>query len=123
MRISDGISDVCSSDLVRPMWLRTPADGARPPTGAPPSTPGYAASQRIRKRLEEAFGWIKSVARMRKTKLRGLNQVDWAFAFAVAAYNLVPLPKLLASPPCEEIGRASCRARMCQYVLISMDTV
>src|SRR3546814_13051041 len=79
MRISDGISDVCSSDLVRPMWLRTPADGARPPTGAPPSTPGYAASQRIRKRIEEAFGWIKSVAGMRKTKLRGLNKVDWAF--------------------------------------------
>jgi transposase len=59
--------------------------------------PGYAASQRIRKRIEEAFGWIKTVAGMRKTKLRGLVKVDWAFAFTAAAYNLVRLPKLLAA--------------------------
>ena len=58
--------------------------------------PGYAASQRIRKRIEEAFGWIKTVAGMRKTKLRGLAKVDWAFTFAAAAYNLVRLPKLIA---------------------------
>ncbi|MGA8011961.1 MAG: IS5 family transposase [Candidatus Acidiferrales bacterium] len=60
--------------------------------------PGYAASQRIRKRIEEAFGWIKTVAGMRKTKLRGLPKVDWAFTFAAAAYNLVRLPKLMAEP-------------------------
>ena len=60
--------------------------------------PGYAASQRIRKRIEEAFGWIKTVAGMRKTKLRGLAKVDWAFTFAAAAYNLVRLPKLMAAP-------------------------
>ena len=59
--------------------------------------PGYAASIRIRKRIEEAFGWIKTVAGMRKTKLRGLDKVDWAFAFTAAAYNLVRLPKLLAA--------------------------
>jgi len=41
---------------------------------------GYAGSIRIRKRIEEAFGWIKTVAGMRKTKLRGLDKVDWAFA-------------------------------------------
>lgn len=58
--------------------------------------PGYAASQRIRKRIEEAFGWIKTVAGLRKTKLRGLDKVDWAFALTAAAYNLVRLPKLLA---------------------------
>jgi len=58
---------------------------------------GYAASQRIRKRIEEAFGWIKTVAGLRQTKLRGLPKVDWAFAFAAAAYNLVRLPKLLGA--------------------------
>jgi transposase len=58
--------------------------------------PGYAASQRIRKRIEEAFGWIKTVAGMRQTKFRGLDKVEWAFAFTAAAYNLVRLPKLLA---------------------------
>jgi transposase len=61
--------------------------------------PGYGASQRIRKRIEEAFGWIKTVAGMRKTKLRGLAKVDWAFTFAAAAYNLVRLPKLLVASP------------------------
>ncbi len=60
--------------------------------------PGYAASQRIRKRIEEAFGWIKTVAGLRKTKLRGLPKVDWTFTFAAAAYNLVRMPKLLAEP-------------------------
>ena len=60
--------------------------------------PGYAASQRIRKRIEEAFGWTKMIAGMRKTKLRGLPKVDWAFTFVVAAYNLIRLPKLLAVP-------------------------
>jgi hypothetical protein len=42
---------------------------------------GYEASQRIRKRIEEAFGWIKAVASLRKTKLRGLARVDWSFTF------------------------------------------
>ena len=58
---------------------------------------GYAKSQRIRKRIEEAFGWIKTVAGMRRTKLRGLAKVDWSFTFAATAYNLVRMPKLLAA--------------------------
>lgn len=57
--------------------------------------PGYAASQRVRKRIEEAFGWIKSVGGLRQTKLRGLAKVDWTFTFAAAAYDLVRLPKLI----------------------------
>jgi len=57
---------------------------------------GYAASQRIRKRIEEAFGWIKTVAGQDKTKFRGRDRVGWAFTFAAAAYNLLRLPKLMA---------------------------
>jgi transposase len=57
---------------------------------------GYATSQRIRKRIEEAFGWIKTVAGLKKTRFCGLARVDLAFTFAAAAYNLVRLPKLLA---------------------------
>ena len=53
-------------------------------------------SQRVRKRIEEAFGWIKTVARQEKTKFRGRGRVGWAFTFAAAAYNLVRLPKLIA---------------------------
>lgn len=59
--------------------------------------PGYAASLRVRKRIEEAFGWIKTVAGLRRTKLRGLEKVDWSFTFAAAAYNLIRLPKLLGA--------------------------
>jgi transposase len=61
--------------------------------------PGYAASQRLRKRIEEAFGWIKTVAGLRKTRFRGLARVDLAFTFVAAAYNLVRLPRLLAGAP------------------------
>ena len=61
--------------------------------------PGYAKSQRIRKRIEEAFGWIKTVAGLRQTKLRGRPKVAWTFTFAVAAYNLVRAPTLLAAAP------------------------
>jgi transposase len=57
---------------------------------------GYAVSQRLRKRIEEAFGWIKTVAGQEKTRFRGVGRVGWAFTFAAAAYNLVRLPKLLA---------------------------
>lgn len=58
---------------------------------------GYAVSQRIRKRIEEAFGWIKTVAGQDKTKFRGRDRVGWAFTFSAAAYNLVRLPKLIAA--------------------------
>ncbi|MDA9437029.1 IS5 family transposase [Bradyrhizobium sp. CCBAU 51627] len=57
---------------------------------------GYAVSQRIRKRIEKAFGWIKTVAGQEKTRFRGRERVGWAFTFAAAAYNLVRLPKLIA---------------------------
>jgi IS4 transposase len=57
---------------------------------------GYLVSQRIRKRIEEAFGWIKTVAGQQKTRFRGVGRVGFAFTFAAAAYNLVRLPKLLA---------------------------
>ena len=59
---------------------------------------GYAVSQRVRKRIEEAFGWIKTIAGQEKTKLRGRERVGWAFTFAAAAYNLARLPKLIAEP-------------------------
>ena len=58
--------------------------------------PGYAASLRIRKRIEEGFGWAKEIAGLAQVKLRGLARVDYAFVLGLAAYNLVRLPKLLA---------------------------
>src|SRR6266581_1820288 len=57
--------------------------------------PGYAISQRCRKRIEEVFGWIKTVAGLAQVKVRGLAKVQAVFIFAIAAYNLVRIPKLL----------------------------
>ena len=59
--------------------------------------PGYGASQRFRKCIEEVLGWMKTIGGMRRPMRRGTERVGWAFTFA-AAYNLVRLPKLLAEP-------------------------
>jgi transposase len=58
---------------------------------------GYAVSQVCRKRIEEVFGWIKSSAGLAKVKLRGRARVDAAFTMALAAYDLIRLPKLLGA--------------------------
>jgi hypothetical protein len=51
-------------------------------------------SQRVRKRVEEIFGWVKEVGLMRKTRHRGLDRVGWVFQFNLAAYNLVRMRNL-----------------------------
>jgi len=58
--------------------------------------PGYAISQRKRKRIEEIFGWLKTVAGLRKARHRGVARVGWTFTFALAAYNLVRMRNLQA---------------------------
>jgi hypothetical protein len=57
---------------------------------------GYAVSQMKRKRVEEVFGWLKTVGGLRKTKHRGVFRVGWVFTFAAAAYNLVRMRTLLS---------------------------
>jgi hypothetical protein len=59
--------------------------------------PGYAISQQKRKRVEEIFGWMKTVGGMRKLRHRGLQLVGWLFTFAAAAYNLVRIRNLTTS--------------------------
>jgi hypothetical protein len=56
--------------------------------------PGYDVSQRKRKRVEEIFGWLKTVGMLRKTRHKGLPRVGWVFTFALAAYNLVRIRNL-----------------------------
>jgi transposase len=55
---------------------------------------GYGISQIKRKRVEEVFGWMKTVALQRKTRFRGTERVGWMFTFAAAAYNLVRMRNL-----------------------------
>ncbi len=58
--------------------------------------PGYAISQRKRKRVEQSFGWMKIIGMLKKVKLRGLGKVRWLFTFVGAAYNLYRLGWLAA---------------------------
>jgi transposase len=58
---------------------------------------GYKASQRIRKRIEEVFGWMKTVGGQRKTRYRGTPRVNWVFTLSAAAYNLIRMPRLLGA--------------------------
>jgi transposase len=61
--------------------------------------PGYAVSQRKRKRIEECFGWLKDIALLRKLRHRGLPKVGWIFTFAAAAYNLIRMRNLRKISP------------------------
>ena len=76
---------------------RSPVDGRKP------LRLKCAVSQRIRKRMEEAFGQIKAVARQKKTCFRGRDRLGWTFTLAAAAYNLVGLPKLMAGGRLAEV--------------------
>ena len=60
--------------------------------------PGYAVSQWIRKRIEEAFGWMKTVGGLRKTRYRGRERVQMHAYLVGAAYNLIRIARLLAAP-------------------------
>ena len=79
----------------RRTWPNTRPAGP-PSTGARLRHPGYDISQRVRKRIEEGFGWMKTIGGMRKPKYRSREKVAWSFTFAAAAYNLIRLPKLMA---------------------------
>jgi transposase len=79
-------------------------DGHLSKTGRPRKTaidgrtlrhPGYDISQCCRKRIEEVFGWIKTTAGLAQLKVRGLAKAQAVFTFAILAYNLVRIPKLL----------------------------
>jgi transposase len=58
---------------------------------------GYRTSQRVRKRVEEIFGWLKTTGGLRKTRHRGVNKVGWMFEFSMTAYNLVRMRNLIWS--------------------------
>ena len=57
--------------------------------------PRYASSQKLRRRVEKVFGWMKTVAGLRQTKLRGRGRIDWLFRLTAAAHNLVRMVKLV----------------------------
>jgi IS5 family transposase len=60
--------------------------------------PGYAVSQRLRKRVEEVFGWLKTVGGFRRTRYRGVARTQLAGYLVATAYNLVRIARMLAEP-------------------------
>ena len=58
---------------------------------------GYAVSQKKRKRVEEIFGWMKTIGLMRKVRHRGRKLVEWMFTYTAAAYNLMRMTKLVGA--------------------------
>jgi IS5 family transposase len=63
--------------------------------------PGYKISQVFRKRVEQIFGWLKSVGLMRQTHFRGLTRINWMFQLSLATYNLLRMKnlQLVMAPP------------------------
>src|SRR6202011_6072764 len=60
--------------------------------------PGYAVSQWMRKRIEEGFGWMKTIGGLRKTRYRGRARVQWHAYLVAAAYNLLRIARLAPAP-------------------------
>src|SRR3954464_15087256 len=88
------LSPAVANSAARHMSRRTPAIAVR--HGRTTRHPGYRISTIKRKRIEEPFGWMKTVGRLRKTRHRGRALVEWFFVLTATAYNLVRIPKILA---------------------------
>ncbi|RWD30149.1 MAG: hypothetical protein EOS04_00420 [Mesorhizobium sp.] len=67
---------------------------------APPATKGYAVSQPIRKRIEECFGWAKTIGGLRKSRFVGREKLDFQFVLTFAGYNLVRMRNLGVAACC-----------------------
>jgi transposase len=89
----------CQSFRVTPHVARNTTGRRSNITDAVAESDGYAASQKARKRIEEVFAWVKTIAGQDKARHRGLVRVDWQFTLALAAYNLIRIPKLIAEAP------------------------
>jgi transposase len=89
-----GFVKACRENKITPHVAQNDSNRRSAIDGRTTHHEGYSVSQRKRKRVEEVFGWMKTVAQQRKTRFRGLDRVGWMFTFAAAAYNLVRIRNL-----------------------------
>ena len=94
-----GFVATCASFRVTPHVARNVSGRRSDIPDALAASDGYAASQRVRKRIEEVFAWVKGSPVSTRPRYRGLARVGWQFTLALAAYDLIRLPKLLAAQP------------------------
>ena len=92
----DFVSEMRGMDVTPHVSQNTKRPGGSAIDGRTTRHEGYQVSQRKRKRIEEVFGWIKTVGTLRKTRHRGLETVRWVFTFTAAAYNLVRMRNLMS---------------------------
>jgi transposase len=92
----DFVSEMRSMNVTPHVSQNTKRPGGSAIDGRTTRHEGYQVSQRKRKRIEEVFGWIKTVGTLRKTRHRGLETVRWVFTFTATAYNLVRMRNLLS---------------------------
>jgi len=91
---ADFVTDLRGMETTPHVAQNTERKGGSAIDGRTTRHAGYQVSQRIRKRIEETFGWIKTVGNLRKTRHRGVAKVDWYFTLALSAYNLVRMRNL-----------------------------
>lgn len=91
---NDFVADMRGMQITPHVAQNTERPGGSAIDGRTTRHAGYQASQRIRKRIEEVFGWLKTVGNLRKTRHRGVAKVDWYFTLALSAYNLVRMRNL-----------------------------
>ncbi len=92
----DFVSEMRGMNVTPHVSQNTKRSGGSAIDGRTTRHEGYQVSQRKRKRIEEVFGWIKTVGTLRKTRHRGLETVRWVFTFTATAYNLVRMRNLLS---------------------------
>jgi len=93
----DFVSEMRGMNVTPHVSQNTKRSGGSAIDGRTTRHAGYQVSQRKRKRIEEVFGWVKTVGALRKTRHRGLETVRWVFTFTATAYNLVRMRNLMAS--------------------------
>ena len=92
----DFVSEMRGMNVTPHVAQNTKRSGSSAIDGRTTRHAGYPVSQRKRKRIEEVFGWIKTVGALRKVRHRGLETVRWIFTFTATAYNLVRMRNLMA---------------------------
>jgi transposase len=93
---NDFVSEMRGMNVTPHVSQNTKRPGGSAIDGRTTRHEGYQVSQRKRKRIEEVFGWIKTVGTLRKTRHRGLETVRWVFTFTATAYNLVRMRNLMS---------------------------
>jgi len=89
----------CRTNGIKPHVAQQKGRSVKGLDGRTTRSLGYQTSQRIRKRIEEVFGWCKEIGGLRRTRKRGTDRIGLSTLLILTSYNLVRMGKLPGSPP------------------------